>query len=172
MDSNIMKVKDLIGKQIIPSIDGMRPVAEAIKILDSCDRHAVAVTLGGKFAGVFSYVDFVHRVVMKGRHPKDTLVMEVTTMDPITVSPDHNIHEAFDLMSKRGYSHLPVLSPSKELLGIISHDDLKIEIAKSVRGKTEEADWLRAYINGEPYSNGYPNTITNAPNKKTGGLKS
>ena len=167
MTGDTTKLRDLIERQAVVTIEGMRPVTEALGILDACGRHAVGVMLDGEFVGIFSYADFVHRVVMKGRHPRQTLIMEVTTMDPVTVSPDCGIHEAFDLMCKRNYSHLPVLSHDKKLLGIVSHDDLRLEIAKSVKSKTEEADYLRAYVSGESYGSGdYQGSNTNTFNKR------
>jgi predicted transcriptional regulator len=151
MAKAIKTLDEIVQQQVNLSIDGMETVGEALKILDSCNRRALGVIVEDKFTGIFSYADFIHRVVMQECHPHKTLVIDVATLDPFTVLPDCDIHEAFRIMSVRGHCHLPVLSMDKEFLGIVSPDDLRREIAKSVKETTEEAAYLRAYVSGESY---------------------
>lgn len=110
------------------------------------ERHigAVAVTDGGKLAGIFSERDLMKRVVAEGRDPKSLNVGEVMTPDPLTVRPDDSLDYAMELMKEHGFRHLPVCA-GDELSGLISMRDL---LANAVLEKDGEVQMMRAYISG------------------------
>lgn len=110
------------------------------------ERHigAVAVTSGGKLAGIFSERDLMKRVVAEGRDPKSLKVGEVMTREPLTVRPDDSLDYAMELMKQHGFRHLPVCA-GEELSGLISMRDL---LANAVLEKDGEVQMMRAYISG------------------------
>jgi len=110
------------------------------------ERHigAVAVTSGGKLAGIFSERDLMKRVVAEGRDPKALKVGDVMTRDPMTVRPDDSLEYAMDLMKEHGFRHLPVWADDA-LSGLISMRDL---LANAVLEKDGEVQMMRAYISG------------------------
>jgi CBS domain-containing protein len=110
------------------------------------ERHigAVAVTSGGKLAGIFSERDLMRRVVAEGRDPKSLKVGDVMTREPMTVRPDDSLDYAMDLMKEHGFRHLPVWADDV-LSGLISMRDL---LANAVLEKDGEVQMMRAYISG------------------------
>jgi CBS domain-containing protein len=110
------------------------------------ERHigAVAVTSGGKLAGIFSERDLMRRVVAEGRDPKSLKVGDVMTREPMTVRPDDSLDYAMDLMKEHGFRHLPVWADDA-LSGLISMRDL---LANAVLEKDGEVQMMRAYISG------------------------
>jgi IMP dehydrogenase len=48
-------------------------------------------------------------------------------VDPITVTPDKTIREVIDLTRSKGISGVPVVSTNNEVVGIVTHRDLRFE---------------------------------------------
>jgi CBS domain-containing protein len=85
------------------------------------DRHvgAVVVVEGRSLVGIFSERDAVMRVVACGLEPATTLLADVMTPAPVTVTPDRSFGHAISLMHERGFRHLPVVDNGKPI-GIVS----------------------------------------------------
>jgi CBS domain-containing protein/RNA polymerase-binding transcription factor DksA len=60
-------------------------------------------------------------------------VQEWMTRDPVAVGPEGSALEALDVMLERGVRHLPVIDPSRRVLGVISIDDLRAVFPRSVK---------------------------------------
>ena len=46
------------------------------------------------------------------------------TIDPVTITPDRGVFEAFEIMKKEGIQRLPVLSDDGNLIGIITEKNI------------------------------------------------
>lgn len=103
--------------------------------------------------GLFTEGDFVRRVVGTGRRASTTPLLDVITWSPVTVSPDCTDRKAFEIMSRKGISHLPVVAEGR-FLGIVSEDDLRQEIARDYGKLMTDHRLLLSYIYGEPYGRG------------------
>jgi len=60
---------------------------------------------------------------LKGKSSKATLIRELMTLDPFTVTPESTIEECMGLMNDKRIRHLPVIE-NGNLLGVISVGDL------------------------------------------------
>jgi CBS domain-containing protein len=125
-------VPHVLHDQTIVTLKPDVTVREAAKQMGEKRIGAFPVVEKGKLVGIFSERDVVNRVVAPGRDPNKTSVGDVMTPNPDTIGPNDSVADALELMSKKGYRHLPVLEDGR-LLGIISIRDLY----RSVRQQME-----------------------------------
>jgi CBS domain-containing protein len=112
---NILKAK---GKAIF-SISSTATVFQALERMVENDIGALLVMAEGNFVGIFTEKDYARKVILKGKASKDTLIQEIMTEHPVTVTPDHTIDECLSIMSNRYFRHLPVVEKG-QVVGLIS----------------------------------------------------
>lgn len=117
--SNILKTKG----NVIWSVTPDTIVYNAIELMCEKNVSALVVIKNEKLAGIFTERDYAHKLILKGKASKETLISEVMTEDLITVSPDTSIDDCMKLMTNRFIRHLPVMEEDK-LIGIISIGDV------------------------------------------------
>jgi CBS domain-containing protein len=94
-------------------------VSEAARLMRKCKVGAVLVVKHEKLIGIFTERDAVYRVVALDRDPRLTLLGEVMTRDPKTVSPDESFGYALLLMHENGFRHAPVVENGRPV-GVVS----------------------------------------------------
>lgn len=107
-------------------------VYEALRKMAEHDIGALLVLEGERLLGVFSERDYARKLVLMGRFSRDTLVHEVMTENPITVTRSTPLSEAMRLMTEHRVRHLPVVEEGK-VLGVISIGD----VVKAIMGEQE-----------------------------------
>jgi citrate synthase len=94
-------------------------LAQASVILDGANVGAAAVLDGrGKLIGMVSERDLL-RSVGHGIDPATTMVEEVMTTNPVTVSVTDTVEEGLNVFRERRFRHLPVMDGDK-VAGILS----------------------------------------------------
>ena len=78
----------------------------------------------GRLAGIFTGRDAVCRVLAAGKDPVTTLLGDVMTPDPATMSPEQTALDALRLMWDGGFRHLPLVKAGR-VVGIVSRGDFK-----------------------------------------------
>jgi CBS domain-containing protein len=126
------------------SVDPDIIVFDALKLMAEKNVGAVLVLRAERLVGIFSERDYARRMILKGKHSKETLVREVMTENPICVNPAHTIEECMNLMTTNHIRHLPVLDED-ELLGVISIGDVVKGIILEQQGTISD---LENYITG------------------------
>ena len=104
-------------KLVVTSPDAT--VSEAARLMEKGRIGAVLVVEAGKLVGIFTERDALFRVMAADKDPKQTLVREVMTADPITVSPDETFGYALLIMHEKGFRHTPVVEDGRPV-GVIS----------------------------------------------------
>ncbi len=74
--------------------------------------------------GMLTDRDLVVRVLAAGRDPHGTLVGDVMTSKPRTVSEDTPIEQVLTLMSTGPFRRIPVVDREGKLVGLVSLDDI------------------------------------------------
>jgi CBS domain-containing protein len=97
-------------------------VREAARLMRARNVGSVLIIEDGRLEGIFTERDVVHRVVAAGRDPDGTLLGEVMTRNPDTVSPDTTALDALRRMQDGGYRHLPVVE-NGEVVAVVSRRD-------------------------------------------------
>jgi len=102
-------------------------VWEAVLKMDELDVGAMPVVDEyGRLVGIFTERDLLRRVVAKGRDPRTTLIRDVMTPSPVSISPKEPIEVARSIMANMKVRHLPVVNEEGKLVGIISIRDLEL----------------------------------------------
>jgi len=142
-----MLVRDILKSKgtAIYSIRPDNTVLEAIAKMDELDIGALLVMDGEKLEGILSERDYRSKIILKGRHSKNTDVSKIMTSDVYTVTPNDSVNRCMAIMTEKKIRHLPVLE-GDEVLGVVSIGDL----VKSIISKQKnEISNLRSYIQGE-----------------------
>jgi CBS domain-containing protein len=131
----------------VQTIEASATVAEAVRLMNEKRIGSIVVTEQGRLAGIFTERDVLTRIVGAGRDPGRTLVAEVMSARPHTISPMTTTAEAMEIFTHERCRHLPVVNEGR-LEGLISIGDVSRWLTDSHKN---EAEQLRQYISG-----GYP----------------
>jgi CBS domain-containing protein len=133
-----MKIKNVLdakGDSRIFSIPTTYTLTVFVK--EACERKVGALLVTdehGKMAGIISERDVIRQCYAKADF--DTmLVSEVMTKNLITASPDHDIHDAMDILVQKKIRHLPILE-GDEIKGLITVRDLISAMRKADKDET------------------------------------
>ncbi|MFC1885182.1 chloride channel protein [Thermodesulfobacteriota bacterium] len=137
---NVLKaisVKDVMSAQVetIPENLSLGKLAE--KIAKSKFNSFPVVDVAGNLTGVLSYMDY-HDVAFDENLKDLVVAKELATPKVVTVSADDNLYNAFEKLSSRDFSILPVVSPEdpSRLMGILTRRDIIGAYDKAVVKKT------------------------------------
>lgn len=97
--------------------------AAANTMLDHDIGSVVVTDETGRLEGILTTTDFV-RIVAE-RKPKDrTPVSEYMTTDVITADPQDSIRDIADHLVEHGFHHMPVVTETDEVIGMITTTDI------------------------------------------------
>jgi CBS domain-containing protein len=118
-------IRDIL-KSKKPGVVSITPdaiVYHALEVMVENNISALAVTEGEKLAGIFTERDYARKVILKGKSSKKTVIREIMSPHPFTISPDTAIDECMRLMTDKRIRHLPVMEKER-LVGMISIGDV------------------------------------------------
>jgi CBS domain-containing protein len=117
-------------------------VYEAIAMMANKDIGALLIVSGGRLVGILSERDYARKIMLQGRSSRDTLVREIMTSDPVTVTAAHTVDECMRIITYHRVRHLPVMDGDR-LIGVISIGDLVNAI---IAAQAQTIDHLHTYI--------------------------
>jgi CBS domain-containing protein len=112
-------------------------VVEAAQLMTSEDVGPLPVVEHGNLVGIVTDRDLVTRVLAEGRDPGNTLVGDVCSSEPVTVSPDDDVSHALTLLAKHQVRRLPVAEGS-QIVGIVAQADIAREESHAKVGEVVE----------------------------------
>jgi CBS domain-containing protein len=113
---SLLKIASVPPAAVEPSAT----VLEAVEVMAEHGVGAVAVVDGGQLLGIFTERDVMLRVVLRHRQPKDTRVGDVMTSPAETISDEQPEKDALVHMIERHVRHLPIVSSTGQLKGMLS----------------------------------------------------
>jgi CBS domain-containing protein len=141
-----MTIYDLINTQQTHVANAQQTVFEVAQAMVHHNIGAVPVQRDGELVGIFSERDLMRRVVVEGLDPRSTLVEQVMTENPLTISPSETVENCMVLMRRHGFRHLPICD-CKKLVAMVSLRDLLLH---DLTEKDHEVRMMRAYIQASP----------------------
>jgi CBS domain-containing protein len=131
----ILKTKGTNVFSVSPAVT----VYQAIE--EMCNRNigGLLIVENERLTGIFTERDYARKLILKGKSSKDTLISELMTANPITVSPESTIEECMRIMSQKKIRHLPVVDHDK-LVGVISIGDVVKQIMEDQRSIIEHLE--------------------------------
>lgn len=134
----------LLGKgNEVASIASDAPLSQAVAELGNRRIGALLVMDGGEINGILSERDLIYCMKEHGAEVLDWPVARAMTAPAIVIAPDTDVLAALALMTQRRIRHLPVVSPSGELMGLVSIGDL---VKFRIERIEAEAEAMRTYI--------------------------
>ena len=144
-----MPLSDNIGavleakRRDICSVRPGTSVFDALSIMADRDIGAVLVMQGELLLGVLSERDYARKVILSGKHSRDTAVEEIMS-EPCQVTRATTVDECMREMTVRRARHMPVVEEGR-VLGVVSIGDL-VNWVISVQERTISD--LHAYVSG------------------------
>ena len=137
---NILQAKG--SANAVFSVEPGVTVFKAIQIM--CDKNigGLLITDNSKLVGIFTERDYARKLILKGKTSKDTLIKELMTGNPFTVSSESSIDDCMQLMVDKHIRHLPVVD-GENLVGMISIGDVVRHVIEEQKDIIEH---LEAYI--------------------------
>jgi len=123
---SILRRKGCEVWQIAPSAT----VYDAVSHMAQHSVGALPVVSEGVLVGIITERDYARKVILQGRSSPHTLVSEIMTPQPVSVTPDFTVKQCLAIMTVRRFRHLPVVEDSN-LCGIISIGDLVAAIIET-----------------------------------------
>ncbi|OJX34096.1 MAG: signal transduction protein [Burkholderiales bacterium 68-12] len=98
-----------------------------------CGSVLILDTASGTLLGILTERDLMVRVLARDLDPQTTRAEQVMTPAPRTVPPDTPVAQAVLTMLEQGFRHLPIVSATGAILGVLSmRDALPREISDAV----------------------------------------
>ena len=113
----------------VESLPSDLTLAEVLPLMSRSHHRGFPVVEGGKLVGVFTQTDLANAAQRSGK----TLLREIMTAKPITVTPDAPLSDVLYLLNRYKLSRLPVIRGTK-LVGIITRTDIIREEATQLGG--------------------------------------
>jgi len=119
-------------------------VLDALKVMTEKNISAVLVMENEKLSGIFTERDYARKIILQGKSSKDTLIKEVMTANPITITLSDSIDYCMELMTEKHIRHLPI-AVNGEVKGMISIGDL---VKFIIADQKQTISHLESYISG------------------------
>jgi len=120
-------------------------VFDAVSEMAQRSVGALPVVSNGELVGIITERDYARKVILQGRSSPHTMVHEIMTPLPITVTPEFTVDQCLRMMTARRFRHLPVVDAGK-LCGMISIGDL---VAAIIANQAYTIERLESYIAAE-----------------------
>lgn len=120
-----MKLKDIMTRDV-KYVTTQDNVTNAAKVMENLNVGCVPVCEGQRPIGMLTDRDIVLRNVAKGKDINNISVTEVMSGRVVYGTPDMDVHEAAQLMSKHQIRRLPVVENGR-IVGIVAIGDLAVQ---------------------------------------------
>ncbi|MCX7224476.1 MAG: CBS domain-containing protein [Burkholderiales bacterium] len=139
-------VKSCIEKKsgTVFSLPSTASVQQALELMRNNRIRSVMVIDDGALAGIVTQGDCAIKVLLPGLSATQTLVSEIMTRSPLTVTMNETLQQCMAIMTSRNFRHLPVLDKGR-VLGMVSIGDIVKDIM-SLQG--DQIMFLETYIKG------------------------
>ena len=118
-----MLVKDIMSNDIV-SLNSEDSIERAAQMMKQFDVGSIPVCNQEKLVGVVTDRDITLRSVASGGNQQK--ICDVMTSNPVTGSPDMDVHDAAKIMSEQQIRRLPIIQ-NNNLVGIVSLGDISVE---------------------------------------------
>lgn len=123
-----MSIENLLSRPV-STLPPTASCAEAARRLRRENIGCIVVEQDGTAVGIVTDRDLVLRVLAEELDPANITIAEVMTLFPAFLSADRDLGEAIRTMREMGVRRLPVNDGRGRLTGLLSVDDVLVELA-------------------------------------------
>ncbi len=124
------KIGELISGQSVLIASPDMNVRDAVHWMIRENRPAILIEREHHLIGIFTENDALSRVLAEGRDPVVTKLHEVMTRNPVALTPEHTLLDAFNTMRQFDFRHVAVISDGRAA-GVLSlRDFLDVDITR------------------------------------------
>ena len=128
-----LPIRDLMIRKVV-SVCISEPFSAVYEKMENHHiRHLPVVDENGQLIGIITQRD-----LFRAHPPRETedgwvynldelnrlSIKHFMTRDPVTLKPEQTLHDALDIFVRDKYGAIPVITPDKQVAGIVSHSDL------------------------------------------------
>jgi CBS domain-containing protein len=123
-----MKVKDVMTAPAVtvPASASCKQAAEVMR--DHATGTVVVTGEAGVIEGIITDRDLVVRCMALGRDPAEAQVADYYDRHPVLVDAEADLEKAVEIMRNAGVRRLPVTDGGVRLLGMLSLDDVAVDL--------------------------------------------
>lgn len=119
-------------------------VYDAIALMADKGVGALLVMERAELLGIVSERDYARKIILQGRHSKETLVSEIMSSPVVSVTCQNTVAECLRIITDRHFRHLAVVERGK-VIGVVSIGDL---VNCIMTEQEQTIRHLHAYISG------------------------
>jgi CBS domain-containing protein len=123
LEVNILKLKDIMSQEIACA-NSNDSIEKAAQLMKQYNVGSIPICSQDKVIGIVTDRDIALRSVANGQYNQS--VGDIMTQNPVTGTPDMDVHEAAKLMGEKQIRRLPVVE-NNSLVGIVSLGDISVE---------------------------------------------
>jgi CBS domain-containing protein len=112
-------IRTVIENQAVVTAPCTASVAEAARLMKQHKTGALLICDKERLVGVFTERDALFRVTAEELDPKTTLLADVMTSQPQTITPDRPLGHALHMMYEGGFRNVPVVENGRPI-GMVS----------------------------------------------------
>lgn len=142
-----------IMKKYLTTATPYETVAIAADRMTENRLGALLIVQNDRLVGIFSERDILHRVVSRRRDPETTLLSQVLTPNPTTVTLETPLEQCIQIIKTRGFRHLPVINEFRNPLGVVYARDLLQYVLEAIE-HLHHNDGDLSHILGTPKNGG------------------
>lgn len=120
---DILRLKDIMSKEIA-CVNSNDSIEKAAQLMKQYNVGSIPICSQNKVIGIVTDRDIALRSVANGQYNQS--VGDIMTQNPVTGTPDMDVHEAARIMGEKQIRRLPVVE-NNSLVGIVSLGDISVE---------------------------------------------
>jgi len=125
MEVKFMKVKEIMSKDVA-CLTPEDSIEKAAQLMKQYNVGSIPVCSNKMINGIVTDRDIALRSVASGQDSTQTKVRNIMTSNPTVGTPEMDVHDAAEIMSREQIRRLPIVE-NNSLVGIVSLGDISLE---------------------------------------------
>jgi CBS domain-containing protein len=122
-EDDFREIRSCMTKKVA-TISPEATIIKAAKQMSNNSISCVVVIKAKKPVGILTERDLIQRIIVKGKNPSKTKVVDIMTGPVVCVPPESDLVPTGELMKKKKVRRFPVTNDKGELIGLVTQTDI------------------------------------------------